>query len=357
MNMTRLLVLAAALLGAGTSSSEAGQPLSMWQVNGPQSRVYLLGSIHLLRKKDYPLPAAIYDAYRDADKLVMELDMDDMDPVEGQALSNELGLIQDDRNLSDLMGADLYAQAKQLALAAQIPIGLLDRSEPWYAAMNVEIMLLIRMGFNPLYGIEKHLADMAQADGKEILGFETMRQQLQFLDGLSPDAQRELLIQALSEGVELPEIMDSMIGAWRSGDVKFLEENLLADMQKYPELNRVIVIDRNIEWTRRIEELLDDDLDYLIVVGTLHLVGEEGVPKLLEARGHQVTQMVDRQESARERSNGVHWQANSLQPSQISTISKSSFPAPQSGQRQDSGTSFQRVRGGIPDSTSPSSSL
>ncbi len=216
--------------------------------------------------------------------------MDDMDPVEGQILTNELGLIRDDRTLSDLMGSELYREAEVLAAAAQIPIALLAKSEPWYAAMNVEIMLLMRMGFKPQYGIETHFMKLALDDNKEILGFETMRQQLELLDGLSPQAQRNMLMQALAEGIELDEMMDTMIEAWRTGDVTFMEDNLLADMEDYPEMHRVIVVDRNIDWTNQIEDLLDDELDYLVIVGTLHLVGPEGVPRLLESRGYGVEQ-------------------------------------------------------------------
>lgn len=281
-----------ALLCAGVANADdAGHPLSMWQVDGVNNRVYLLGSIHLLREQDHPLPSAIYAAYRDAEELIMELDMDDMDPFEGQILTNELGLIKDGSTLSALMGAELYAEAQKLADVAQIPLSLLEKSEPWFAAMNVEIMLLMRMGFNPALGIETQLMEMAVADRKEIHGFETMRQQLEFLDELSAEAQRAMLIQALSEGTSLREIMDSMIEAWRKGDTAFLEDNLLSDMQDYPELNRVIVVDRNLAWTSQIEELLDDPIDYLIVVGALHLVGADGVPQLLQSRGHRVTQM------------------------------------------------------------------
>jgi uncharacterized protein YbaP (TraB family) len=287
-SVTAILVL---IFSSPAFAADGSHPLSMWQINGQVNRIYLLGSIHLLREEDHPLPAAIYRAYDDADKIIMELDMDDMDPVASQALTNELGLIQDGRTLVDLMGADRYAEAAQLAEVAQIPLSLLDKSEPWFAAMNVEIMLLMRIGFNPAYGIETHLMELAKSDQKEILGFETIRQQLEFLDGLSADAQREMLIQALSEGASMREMMDSMIEAWRLGDLEYMEENLLADMQDYPELNRIIVIDRNIDWTNKIEDLLDDKADYLIVVGALHLIGEDGVPGLLESRGHEVTQL------------------------------------------------------------------
>lgn len=287
-----LLAITAFVLLACIAHADDEHPLSMWQINGDTNRIYLLGSIHLLREQDHPLPAAIYAAYNDAEKLIMELDMDDMDPFEGQALTNELGLIQDGQSLSDLLGPDLYAEAEALATAAQIPITLLAQAEPWFAAMNIEIMLLMRMGFSPSFGIETHLMERAMADNKEILGFETMRQQLEFLDGLSEEAQNAMLIQALSEGVELEGMMDTVIDAWRKGDIQFMEDNLLADMENHAELNRVIVVDRNIDWTNQIEELIDDDIDYLIVVGTLHLVGDEGVPELLEARGYEVVQMM-----------------------------------------------------------------
>ena len=278
-------------IGASASADEVGHPLPLWQVNSEQNRIYLLGSIHLLREQDYPIPSAIYDAYENAEILIMELDMDDMDPVEGQVLTKELGMIQDDRTLSDLMGSELYREAETLAATAQIPIALLAKSEPWYAAMTVEIMLLMRMGFNPQYGIETHFMNLAADDGKEILGFETMRQQLELLDGLSPEVQQDMLIQALAEGIELHALMDPMIDAWSKGDVTFIADNLLADIEDYPEINQAIVVDRNIDWTNQIVDLLNDNEDYLVIVGTLHLVGDQGVPNLLQSRDYEVKQL------------------------------------------------------------------
>ena len=282
-----------ALLFAGypALAAESGHPLTLWQIDGASNRIYLLGSIHLLRKKDHPIPSAIYDAYADAEVLIMELDMDDLDPVAEQALATELGLIQDGRTLRDLMGPGLYAEAEILADALQIPLTLLDKSEPWYAAITVEIMMLMRAGFSPMHGIEFHLSEYAKRDNKEIRGLETTRQQLEILDSLSSGSQRDMLIQALTESMDLANVMDDLVDAWRYGDVEFLENNLLADMQDYDELHQAIVLDRNINWVGQIQELLDDQDDYLIVVGALHLVGEEGVPQLLSQRGHVVSQL------------------------------------------------------------------
>jgi len=291
MKFFRGMLLALLLAVGPTLAAENGHPLSMWRVDGASNSIYLLGSIHMLREDDYPIPSAIYDAYGEAETLIMEIDMDDIDPVAEQAIASELGLIHDGRALSDLMGPSLFAEAESLAEELQIPLQLLEKTEPWYAAINVEMMMLMRIGFNPAHGIEFHLSEIAQRDNKEIIGFETTREQLEILDKLSPESQRDMLIQTLSDSREIAEIMDEMVDAWRYGKIEYLEENLLEEMQEFDELHEAIVVKRNKNWVEKIQELLKEKDDYLIIVGALHLVGEEGVPRLLSQRGHNVIQL------------------------------------------------------------------
>ena len=291
MKLCCVIWLALALAACPALAAEDGHLLSMWRIDGARNSIYLLGSIHMLREKDYPIPSAIYKAYEEAETLIMEIDMDDIEPVAEQAIATELGLIQDGRALRDLMGPEQYAEAESLAEDLQIPLQLLEKSEPWYAAINVEMMMLMRIGFNPMHGVEFHLSEFAQRDNKEILGLETTRQQLEFLDNLSLEAQRDMLIQTMSNSMELTEIMDEMINAWYYGDVEYLEKTLLADMQDLEELHETIVVNRNRNWVEKIQKLLNEKDDYLIIVGALHLVGEEGVPHLLSQRGHNVIQL------------------------------------------------------------------
>jgi len=282
------LVLAVWLSSA---AQDRGHAVSMWKLDGETNSVYLLGSVHLLRAADHPLPSIIDEAYGEAETLIMELDMDDIDPVEAQSLVNELGLIQDDRSLSDLMGPERYAEAEALANSAEIPLTMLGKSEPWLAAITVEQLMLARIGFNPLFGIENHLMEKAVGDNKEIIGLETIREQLEFLDSMSLESQRALLLQSLKESVDIQKIMDELVHAWRHGDIAFMEDNMLDEMKRYPELYSTIVVERNLNWLKKIEELLDDDDDYLIVVGALHLIGEDGVPALLTKRGREIQQL------------------------------------------------------------------
>ena len=285
-------VLPLLVFACGTAYAAGnGHPLSMWRIDGVSNSIFLLGSIHMLREQDYPLPSAVYDAYAEAETLIMEIDMDDIDPFAEQALAAELGLIHDDRLLRDFMGPGMYAEAEAMAEKLQIPLQLLEKSEPWFAAINVEIMMLMRSGFNPMHGVESHLSEMARRDNKEIIGLETTREQLEFLDHLSLESQRDMLIQTLADSMKIADLMDQMVDAWYHGDTAFLEENLLSEMQEFDELHEAIVVSRNRNWTDRIESMLAEKDDYLIVVGAMHLIGEDGVPNLLSRRGHEVVQM------------------------------------------------------------------
>jgi uncharacterized protein YbaP (TraB family) len=149
----------------------------------------------------------------------------------------------------------------------------------------------MRIGFNPMYGIETHLTSKATADNKEILGLEDIGQQLGFLDTMSLEAQRTLLMQTLSDGMNLESMMDDLITAWRNGDIQFMEANMLEEMQDFPELYEALVVTRNENWVEKIEKMLRDDRDYLVIVGALHLIGEDGLPTLMRERGYDPVQM------------------------------------------------------------------
>ena len=279
------------LLPVAALADSAGHPVTLWMAEGTSNHVYLLGSVHLLREQDHPLPRVIDEAYDEAETLYMELDMDDLDPLLMQATINRLGMLEEGTSLRDVMGEELYEEAMAVAVELEIPLEMLERTEPWFAAITVEQLALARIGFNPSYGVEMYLLKKASRDGKTILGFESVEQQLAYLDGLSLDAQLALLMQTLTESAAIREVMDDLILAWRSGDIDFLEQTLLDDVSGYPELYDTIVANRNRLWVDTIDELLEQGEDYLVVVGALHLVGEDGVPQLLRQRGVRITQM------------------------------------------------------------------
>jgi uncharacterized protein YbaP (TraB family) len=288
----RRLALVLCILFAGASfADDAAHPVTLWRVAGASNTVFLLGSIHLLRAEDHPLPGVIDDAYAEAEVVVMELDMDDIDPLYTQAAFNRAGVIADGTTLRELMGEAYYRDAELAAAAIDIPLDMLNRSEPWLAAMTVELMLLYRIGFDPMLGVEMTMTARAAADGKPIEGLETVDEQLAFLDELPIAAQREMLLQTLLEGADLEMSIDTLIEAWRNGDTATLERELLSGIEDQDELHEALIVQRNRRWASTIASWLDDEQDYLVVVGALHLVGEDGVPALLDHAGFEIQQL------------------------------------------------------------------
>ena len=275
---------------SSVSGDSNGHPVTMWRATGVTNTVYLLGSIHLLRPEDLPLPSVMDAAYDDAEVLIMELDMDDLGSDVTQLFAKK-GMLQDGATLRQVMGERDFARAAAAAETIDIPIELLAHSEPWLAAVTVEMMMFYRIGFNPMLGVEMQMVSRAARDGKPIEGLETAEEQTAFLDGLSIETQREMLLQTLEEGAKIDESIDEIIHAWRNGDIAALESGLLQDMAKNEELNEALVNSRNRRWAAEISGLLDDNDDYLIIVGALHLVGEQGVPRLLARDGVEIVQL------------------------------------------------------------------
>jgi uncharacterized protein YbaP (TraB family) len=261
---------------------------SLWAVQGKQNTVYLLGSIHLLRASE-SIPVEIEDAYRDANTLVMEIDMDDLDPLAAQETTMRLGMLPPGESLPDQLTPDAAAKLAAYTQRLGLPSGMLNPFRPWLAAITLTQLHLVQLGFDPQSGIEQRMVIRAAADHKEILGLETMDEQLGILANLSPKMQIEFLMQTLTEADQVETEINGMVQAWRKGDTAALEKFLL-DMKESPEIYRALVADRNRRWMTRLNSMLNERQDYLVIVGAMHLVGKDGVVELLRQRGFKIQQ-------------------------------------------------------------------
>lgn len=263
---------------------------SLWSLQGKTNTVYLLGSIHFLKESEV-LPAAIDAAYADAEALVMEIDMDDLDPAQMQQLTMELAVLPPEQSLQQQLGAATYAQFVAKTRELGIDPALLDRFRPWFAAMTLVQLQLMKLGLDPASGVEQRLTTRAVSDDKPIAGLETLREQLGILAALPEKEQREFLLYSVEDTQRAVRELDALLAAWRRGDASAMAKLLAEGFEEYPQLYQPLTVDRNRKWIAPIEALLDDRDDYLIVVGALHLVGKDSVIELLERKGHKVKQL------------------------------------------------------------------
>ncbi|MEO8224002.1 MAG: TraB/GumN family protein [Gammaproteobacteria bacterium] len=275
---------AAALLLVSLWTGAAGA-LPLWELTATRNHIMVLGSIHFLRASDYPLAPEISAAFDGADVLLMEIDMDDLDPVASARTINALARDGKGRMLPELLGPEAWRAASTEARQLGLDLGPMTPFEPWYAAIVVTQLRLAQLGFDPSLGVESRLAADAGRQGKEIRGLETLEGQLGMLDALSPKAQRDFLQSTLEEAREAGGMADGMIAAWKAGDTRTLNADMLDSVRDQPEVYRALIIRRNEKFARAIGALAGDSRNYLVVIGTLHLVGPDSVLKLLERAG------------------------------------------------------------------------
>jgi uncharacterized protein YbaP (TraB family) len=120
-------------------------------------------------------------------------------------------------------------------------------------------------------------------------GLESLATQIGVFDGLPMEAQRALLEQTLAELESPTEMMHELVAAWRDGRLDTLSSTLMQDFEQFPGLYNALVVERNRRWIDTLETLLTSAERHLVVVGALHLVGEDSVVALLTARGLTVT--------------------------------------------------------------------
>jgi uncharacterized protein len=263
----------------------AAPALPLWELTGTSNRILVLGSIHFLRAGDYPLAPEITAAFEQADVVLMEIDMDDLDPVASAKTVAALAQDGKGRTLQELLGPGAWKAASAEARKLGLDLTPMAPFEPWYAAVVVTQLRLAQLGFDPSLGVESRMAEDAQLRGKEIRGLETLESQLGALDSLSADAQRQFLQSTLEEAGEVGDMADDMIAAWKAGDVQALDEDLLGGVRDQAEVYRALIVRRNEHFADAIGDLVDGKKNYLIVVGALHLVGPDSVLSMLERDG------------------------------------------------------------------------
>jgi uncharacterized protein YbaP (TraB family) len=272
-------------LGAASTASADSTLHCLWEIHGKHNTLYLLGSIHTLRASDYPLAPAVLDAYRSAKSLVMEIDPSELDSADLQSEMLASATLTDGKNLHDIMGTARYAHAEALAHDVGLELSTFDQFAPWFVAEAISQMQLMQLGFDPASGVEMYFSGRARTDGKSIAGLETGHDQLALFEGMPMETQANYLISSLEQAHDLTKEVNEMVRAWQSGDMGWFETELKSDLGRDPAVYQSLLVSRNRKWIARIERLLDDDENHLVIVGTAHLVGRDSVIDLLKKDG------------------------------------------------------------------------
>jgi len=264
---------------------------SVWLATKNGNTVYLGGTIHMLRADDYPLPPEFETAYAEADSLYFEIDIDQMnDPVA------QLGMLQrlmytDGRTLQTVLNNEAYSTLTDYVAKFGMPMLMLQNMKPGMLMSTLELLEFQTRGFTP-DGVDMHFHQRAKADGKTIEAFETIDEQIGFIENMGEGEESEYVLLSLRDLEKIDDDIESMVSIWRNGEADDLVELFVEDMEEtIPGVYQTLLLDRNNKWMPTIEAMFNDSDTEFILVGVAHLVGEDGLVQHLRNRGYQVNQL------------------------------------------------------------------
>lgn len=267
----------------------------MWKVKDGSSEVYILGSLHMLKPGFYPLPAEMEEAFEKSKALVVEVDESQGDAMNRLQVTMQRATYPGDETLnSRLSPKTREAFEAYLAKTGQKDNIIIQKMRPWFASLTILMKELLKAGFNPQEGIDRHFLSEAKTQKKEILQLETAEFQIKLLSDFPEELQDKLLLSTLLGSSEMEKEAQVLVDAWKKGDEKAMNDAITKNEREYPELEPVqqkILYDRNGPMTDKIEGYLKSGGTYFVVVGAGHLVGDRGIIELLRKRKYKVEQI------------------------------------------------------------------
>lgn len=281
--MKRIFLLLAALVVAAPALSA-----SVWKVSKGESTIFVGGTLHLLSEGDYPLPKPYEIAFDKASSVVLETDLDAVNsPAFSQQLLQQLSYT-DGSTIQSHISEDTYNALASHFASRGWPIESVNLLKPQLVSLTLTIGELQRLGLT-LEGVDSHYAQKAKDAGKTLAWLESPEQQLAFIVAMGEDDPDGLIQYTLEDIKTLPENLALMKDYWFKGDLKGMTTDILDVFAKdYPEVYKSILVERNHNWLPHLVSFFDSPEIEFVLVGALHLPGNDGVLALLEAQGYTV---------------------------------------------------------------------
>lgn len=254
---------------------EASPPI--WEITSPAGqRGWIFGTVHALPDDLYWGSAKLDETFDRAGVVVVEVA--NLDDPAGMGLFAELSESPGQPPLLQRVEPEERPALRRLLADADMAEDDFDGIESWAAAMVLSAA--VRTG-DPMNGVDRIIIHNAD----EVIGLETFALQMAIFDRLSPEAQSDLLYGVAHSHETNSD--NAMLLAWLTGNERELAARVNEAVEFSPELRRALLTDRNRRWVTRIAELIDEGRKPFVAVGAGHVVGEDGVVALLQARGYQ----------------------------------------------------------------------
>lgn len=245
----------------------------------------------MLNGDDYPLAAAVESAYAQSDTLVFEISPELADsPGMGMQMVQR-AMLPAGTQLADVISADT-ADRLRAHLGNDAAYAAMARFKPWFINVGLAVRAMQGAGLDPALGLDQYFMQRARTDKKASSGLEGIEAQLRAFDAAPMNEQELSLLEALRPAAELQADVRELHRAWRRADLRALETIQREEFfEKTPVTGALVLTERNRNWLPQMQAMLAKPHTTLVVVGALHLVGDQGMPALLAAAGWQVERL------------------------------------------------------------------
>ncbi len=279
--LASLILSVSAPLRAETTEEAPPSP-ALWVVGDEDTKIYLFGTIHALPQGIDWFQGGIANAFAESDTLITEVVNKDDPALAG--LMVKLAMLPDGASLREQLSDEKRAAYDKALADMNIPPAMLDRFEPWYAAMALSTLPLMKQGYSPDQGVESILSKQAAAREMPHEGLETTEYQFGLFDGLPAEVQQHYLGEVLEQLPTISEDITAIIDAWKAGDAEKLATRMNFG-ESDPIFTETILIGRNRVWAEWIAERLEQPGTVFMAVGAGHLAGKGSVQEQLAKQG------------------------------------------------------------------------
>ncbi|MBW6479548.1 MAG: TraB/GumN family protein [Bacteroidales bacterium] len=260
----------------------------LWKVTGNdlEKPSYIFGTLHVICPEQFVEFPGIDGALENSSRIVLELNLGDPQVMVGL----QMGMVmKDNKELSDVLDKDEFDRVRSFfSDSLGMNINMFSRVQPFFLIS----MALPHMIQCTPKSYESYFMQQAQMRDMELLGLETLQEQLNVFDALTYRQQAEMLLETINQYDEKRSEFQAMLNYYLTADLSSLEK-LFEDIDsEFDEFSRRLIEERNHRWIERIEKLMKEDATFF-AVGAGHLPGEQGVLKLLSRMGYVIERVAE----------------------------------------------------------------
>lgn len=268
---------------------EGDSNVAIWEVGDDDTKIYLIGTIHLMQPGVRWKTDAIENAFAQADAVYLEADTVSkeaqraMGVIVTQTAENENGV-----TLSSYYDKKQKERVNKVLEGIGMNLSKIDGYRPWFASLQMAVVAMIEAGADPAFGADIVIArEMLERD-KPLRYLGTAAQQMAILAEGDDTRDAAYFLDLLDDLEEGETYYADMMAAWYSGDTERLEYVLHNVYEDYPRLKERLLTDRNLDWSQQLDRLMTDEQGtFVVAVSASHMLGDESLQQQLRNRGYE----------------------------------------------------------------------